>query len=194
MCSQPAYFEADMFTSPLICFAGDVRTVDKLVNGDYNTMDDAHMWLAPVKRQLSAAAAATASQRHAAQWAALPEAVQPYNLLSVRMPAGGAWLSGLRVWNYNKSPQDTARGVKRMLVLAGGFGGSERAGALAACGCWAGRCMAGPLQGCGDLGIPLNMEWSVRQLHRLKACSAKARIEHGGSTHCATLAAVVGSA
>ena len=91
------------------------------------------MWLAPVKRQLSAAAAASASHRasHAGQgssFASLPEAAKAFNILSVRMPAGGAWLSGLRVWNYNKSAADTARGVKRMLVLAGEQGCTEAAG------------------------------------------------------------------
>ncbi len=87
------------------------------------------MWLAPLKRQLSAPAAAAASAKNrlsnagrAAGWARLPEAARDFNLLSVRMPAGGARLSGLQVWNYNKSPADAARGVKRMLVLAGGQG------------------------------------------------------------------------
>ncbi|KAL4434260.1 hypothetical protein ABPG75_000701 [Micractinium tetrahymenae] len=124
----------------LNCFpghSGDVRTVDKLADGCNNTTDDAHMWLAPVKRQLSAAAAAAASASlrasHAGQggsWAGLPEAAQAFNLLSVRLPAGGAWLSGLRVWNYNKSPADTSRGVKRMLVLADGVEVSPPGGVL----------------------------------------------------------------
>lgn len=85
------------------------------------------MWLAPVKRQLSTAAAAVAAASSRASVvgegagrASLPDAVQAFNVLTVRLPAGGALLSGLRVWNYNKSPADTARGVKRMLVLAGG--------------------------------------------------------------------------
>jgi len=100
--------------------------VDKLVDGTNNTMDDIHMWLAPVKRQLSASAASAASSAaggtgHAVDWDTLPEAARPYNVLSVRLPAATA-LAGLRVWNYNKSPQDTARGVKRMLVLAGEAG------------------------------------------------------------------------
>lgn len=111
---------------PCRCPAGDIRTVDKLTDGTSNTMDDTHMWLAPIKRQLSSAviAAYQRQQQHASSSsggdrAPLPEAARPFNLLTIRLPAGSQ-VAGLRVWNYNKSPQDTARGVKRMLVLAGG--------------------------------------------------------------------------
>lgn len=102
-----------------------MRTLDKLVDSTANTTDDAHMWLAPVKRQLSAAVASAASSTPAARGAAaaaaaLPEAARAYNVLRVALPPGGAAVTNLRVWNYNKSATDTARGVKRMLVLAGG--------------------------------------------------------------------------
>lgn len=33
--------------------AGDVRTLDKILDGHNNTMDDTHMWLAPIKRQIA---------------------------------------------------------------------------------------------------------------------------------------------
>jgi hypothetical protein len=115
------------------CSAGDIRTVDKLTDGTSNTMDDTHMWLAPIKRQLSSAVVAAYQRQQQQQQqhdsdsstgsgdrAALPEAARPFNLLTIRLPAGSQ-VAGLRVWNYNKSPQDTARGVKRMLVLAGGW-------------------------------------------------------------------------
>lgn len=96
------------------------------------------MWLAPMRRQLSASVAAGAQRQRGAGSAALsidrnalPDAARPYNALLLRLvpPAGGGSgggsvaVSGLRIWNYNKSPQDTARGVKRMVVLAGGAGG-----------------------------------------------------------------------
>ena len=114
---------------PCHCPAGDIRTVDKLTDGTSNTMDDTHMWLAPIKRQLSSTVVA-AYQRHQQHGSdsfasngdrePLPEAARPFNLLAIRLPAGSQ-VAGLRLWNYNKSPQDTARGVKRMLVLAGGW-------------------------------------------------------------------------
>lgn len=152
-----------------ILHTGDVRTVDKLVDGTSNTSDDAHMWLAPVKRQLTSAAAATASAAAAAQRqqshhqsgggslhidrAALPEAVRQHNLVLIRLQASssssshgsggssgrGVLVSGLQVYNYNKSAADAARGVKRMLVLAGGTEPSRAGlvweGALSGCCC-----------------------------------------------------------
>ena len=112
-------------TDPAVALAtaGDIRTVDKLADGASNTMDDTHMWLAPIKRQLSSAVVA-AYQQHQQRGSGsdrlpLPEATRPFNLLTIRLPAGSQ-VAGLRLWNYNKSAQDTARGVKRMLVLAGG--------------------------------------------------------------------------
>ncbi|PSC76354.1 N-methyltryptophan oxidase [Micractinium conductrix] len=115
--------------------SGDVRTLDKLVDSTANTTDDAHMWLAPVKRQLSAAVASAASSTPAARGAAaaaaaLPEAARAYNVLRVALPPGGAAVTNLRVWNYNKSATDTARGVKRMLVLADGVEVSPPGGVL----------------------------------------------------------------
>lgn len=94
------------------------------------------MWLAPIKRQLSPAVLtacqkrqATAAVQHplaaAVDRSALPEATRPYNVLLLRLaPPGGTPVacSGLLLHNYNKSSQDAARGVKRMIVLAGGLG------------------------------------------------------------------------
>jgi hypothetical protein len=76
-------------------------------------------WLAPLRRQLSGAVlAACASARPSPDRASLPDAARAHNLLVLTLDQP-APLSGLRVWNYNKSAADTARGVKRMVVLAG---------------------------------------------------------------------------
>ena len=97
----------------------------------------------PTAEALAAAAAAAG---------ALPAQLQQHNVLGVRLavavlagvgaPAGGGdgpaspeavvAVAGLRVWNYNKSLslQDTARGVKRMLVLADGVEVSPPGGLL----------------------------------------------------------------
>lgn len=52
---------------------------------------------------------------------AVPESLEQYNLLSVTLGEEAVPILGLRVWNYNKNPADTARGVKRCVVLAGGY-------------------------------------------------------------------------
>lgn len=79
-----------------------------------------------MRRQLSAAVVASCQRlRHSVDRSLLPEAVSPYNLLLVGLEAAGP-VTGLRVWNYNKSPADTARGVKRMIVLAGAPGRDEK--------------------------------------------------------------------
>lgn len=120
---------ADLGPAALPRPAGDIRTVDKLVDGTANTTDDVHMWLAPVRRQLSASVAAACSRparNPPIHRGALPEAAQPHNVLLLRLARPDAsplpvW--GLLIHNYNKNLHDTARGVKRMLVLAGGLGG-----------------------------------------------------------------------
>lgn len=90
------------------------------------------MWLAPIKRQLSPTVAAACQRQQQQQQqaggggsggfvdrGALPEAARPYNVLMVRLAPGGTHVAGLLLWNYNKNSSDTARGVKRMIVLAG---------------------------------------------------------------------------
>ncbi|CAF0808236.1 unnamed protein product [Adineta ricciae] len=68
----------------------DVRTLDKLFDGENITCDDHHMWLCPFSSK---------------------ERVRIMIMLSVSKR-----LHGLRIWNYNKSSDDTYRGVKRLHV------------------------------------------------------------------------------
>ncbi|KAI1896263.1 hypothetical protein AGOR_G00093000 [Albula goreensis] len=67
-------------------YGHDLRTLDKLIDGHNITMEDEHMWLVPFsyggKHELTVCFEK-------------PETV-----------------AGLRIWNYNKSPEDTYRGVK----------------------------------------------------------------------------------
>ncbi|CAL8264226.1 unnamed protein product, partial [Arctogadus glacialis] len=65
----------------------DARTLDKLVDGHNLTTEDHHMWLVP----FSSGA--------------------PPPTLTVSFPRPQP-IAGLRVWNYNKSPEDSYRGVK----------------------------------------------------------------------------------
>lgn len=83
-----------------------------------------------MRRQLSASVLAAAQRSNAGHvdHAALPDASRPYNVLVVRLPPGGVHVTALRLHNYNKSAQDTARGVKRMVVLAGVQGGRKGGG------------------------------------------------------------------
>jgi hypothetical protein len=64
----------------------------------------------------------------------LPDSLKQYNALVVTLGQEPVPILGLRVWNYNKNPADTARGVKRCIVLAGAH--------AVDCGCWLG--WAGP--------------------------------------------------
>ncbi|XP_032429779.1 protein KIAA0556 isoform X2 [Xiphophorus hellerii] len=64
----------------------DSRTLDKLIDGHNITTDDLHMWLIPF----------SAGESHT---------------LSVAFSRQQA-VAGLRVWNYNKSSEDSYRGVK----------------------------------------------------------------------------------
>ncbi|XP_014661506.1 PREDICTED: uncharacterized protein KIAA0556-like isoform X2 [Priapulus caudatus] len=66
----------------------DVRTLDKLVDGTNITMNDKHMWLIPF----------TETQDHR---------------IAIAF-ANAITLTGLRLWNYNKSSEDTYRGAKIM--------------------------------------------------------------------------------
>ncbi|CAF0803169.1 unnamed protein product [Rotaria sordida] len=68
----------------------DVRTLDKLFDGENITCDDHHMWLCPFSKneKIRIIISLNASKR----------------------------LHGLRIWNYNKSLDDAYRGVKRLHV------------------------------------------------------------------------------
>ncbi|KAL8620866.1 hypothetical protein ACOMHN_047037 [Nucella lapillus] len=69
----------------------DDRTLDKLIDGTAITMSDEHMWLIPF----------TVGQSHTVT------ITFPHETL----------VSGLRIWNYNKTPEDTYRGARIMHVL-----------------------------------------------------------------------------
>ena len=68
----------------LICFLSNISS--SLIDGVNVTMSDEHMWLAPF----------TDGGDH---------------LVTVDLGRASS-ISGLRVWNYNKSPDDTHRGVR----------------------------------------------------------------------------------
>ncbi|XP_047667249.1 katanin-interacting protein isoform X3 [Tachysurus fulvidraco] len=68
----------------------DLRTLDKLFDGQNITTDDEHMWLIPF----------TPGSEHT---------------LSIQFDQSQT-IAGLRVWNYNKSPEDSYRGVRALCV------------------------------------------------------------------------------
>ena len=49
----------------------------------------------------------------------IPDSLKDYNVLAVTLGEEPVSVLGLRFWNYNKSPADTTRGLKRCIVLAG---------------------------------------------------------------------------
>ncbi|XP_026114123.1 protein KIAA0556-like isoform X1 [Carassius auratus] len=75
-------------------YSSDLRTLDKLFDGMNLTTDDKHMWLIPF----------SSGSDHT---------------LTVRF-ARLQTIAGFRMWNYNKSPEDSYRGVKVMRVFLDG--------------------------------------------------------------------------
>ncbi|XP_070580044.1 protein KATNIP homolog isoform X2 [Ptychodera flava] len=71
-------------------YNNDERTLDKLIDGENVTMTDQHMWLIPFL-----------------------EGDEHYICIDLGKPTK---VSGLRVWNYNKSTEDTYRGAKLVHV------------------------------------------------------------------------------
>ncbi|CAF3553894.1 unnamed protein product [Rotaria sp. Silwood1] len=71
-------------------YANDVQTLDKLFDGENVTCDENHMWLCPFNKK---------------------DKVRIIITLSVSKK-----LHGLRIWNYNRSPDDTYQGIKRLHV------------------------------------------------------------------------------
>ncbi|XP_029312207.1 protein KIAA0556 isoform X3 [Cottoperca gobio] len=69
----------------------DRRTLDKLIDGHNITTDDQHMWLIPFSYG------------------------EPHTLNMTFNQA--QTIAGLRIWNYNKSPEDSYRGVKAIHVF-----------------------------------------------------------------------------
>ncbi|CAJ0917162.1 unnamed protein product [Ranitomeya imitator] len=66
-------------------YQDDSRTLDKLIDGMNITSEDSHMWLIPF----------TCGENHT---------------ITISFDKAEA-VAGLRFWNYNKSPEDTYRGV-----------------------------------------------------------------------------------
>ncbi|XP_060222850.1 katanin-interacting protein isoform X2 [Meriones unguiculatus] len=67
-------------------YTDDSRTLDKLIDGTNITTEDEHMWLIPFSPGLD-------------------------HVLMIHFDRAQS-IAGLRLWNYNKSPEDTYRGVK----------------------------------------------------------------------------------
>ncbi|GAB4816700.1 hypothetical protein N2152v2_003746 [Parachlorella kessleri] len=111
--------------------SGDVRTVDKLVDGENVTMDDTH---------------------------GIPDSLKDYNVLVITLGEEPVPVLGLRFWNYNKSPADTTRGLKRCIVLADGVEVSPPGGVLV---------RKAPGTAAFDFGqlIPLSTQWVQQQHH-----------------------------
>jgi len=78
--------------------SGDDRTIDKVLDGVNVTMDDSHMWLAPIPNG------------------------GPPNTVTVSFDEEYApMVSAVRIWNYNKNLDDTGRGVRELRVFADGL-------------------------------------------------------------------------
>jgi len=75
-------------------YSGDYRTLDKLIDGVNNTTDDRHMWMIPFNKL----------EQH---W------------ISITLPKA-QYISALTFYNYNKSIEDTSRGIKRITILVDG--------------------------------------------------------------------------
>ncbi|KAI4877858.1 hypothetical protein NFI96_032693 [Prochilodus magdalenae] len=75
-------------------YNNDLRTLDKLFDGQNITTDDEHMWLIPF----------SPSSDHT---------------LTIEFSQSQT-IAGLRIWNYNKSPEDSYRGLRALRVCVDG--------------------------------------------------------------------------
>eukprot|EP00826_Nyctotherus_ovalis_P028841 TRINITY_DN2273_c0_g1_i11.p1 TRINITY_DN2273_c0_g1~~TRINITY_DN2273_c0_g1_i11.p1 ORF type:complete len:100 (+),score=14.80 TRINITY_DN2273_c0_g1_i11:444-743(+) len=82
---------------------GDIRTVDKLVDGCNATLDDRHMWLAPLRNTKVYAV----TNREVAKCP---------NVVTVTFE-GQVALGGVRLWNYTKTVE---RGVQELGIFCDG--------------------------------------------------------------------------
>jgi len=71
-------------------YSGDYRTIDKIIDGTNLTTDDRHMWLIPFNKG------------------------QPHKI-TITLPKP-TYLSSIKFYNYNKSTEDTNRGVKIVTI------------------------------------------------------------------------------
>ncbi|KAM6155908.1 katanin-interacting protein [Rhynchocyon petersi] len=76
-------------------YTEDSRTLDKLIDGVNITTEDEHMWLIPFSPGLD-------------------------HMVTIRFDRAQS-ITGLRFWNYNKSPEDTYRGAKIVHVSLDGL-------------------------------------------------------------------------
>ena len=75
--------------------SGDVRVLSNLVNGVNITTDARCMWLTPF----------------------VPKSSSPSVNLSINFEQR-VKIAYMKVWNYNKSPEDSFRGVKKIEIAA----------------------------------------------------------------------------
>jgi hypothetical protein len=74
---------------------GNLSNPSRMIDGEYNTVDEKHMWLAPMP-------------------------APPNNLeILITIPAS-IQLGGMRLWNYNKSFLDSVKGIRELEVLLNG--------------------------------------------------------------------------
>jgi protein JBTS26 len=69
-------------------YTNDPRTIDKLMDGFYNTCDDMHVWLAPYTKN---------------------------NQIFIELPKHTT-ISMIRIWNYNKNRIHSYRGAKDIKI------------------------------------------------------------------------------
>eukprot|EP00931_Biecheleriopsis_adriatica_P060466 TRINITY_DN36321_c0_g1_i1.p1 TRINITY_DN36321_c0_g1~~TRINITY_DN36321_c0_g1_i1.p1 ORF type:complete len:1561 (+),score=282.18 TRINITY_DN36321_c0_g1_i1:78-4685(+) len=84
--------------------SGDVRTLDKLLDGVACTTDDSHMWLAPFLKVGAAGKGALAQDE------------APRNMLRIDFGGQKHEVAGFNMWNYNKNVEDTCRGIREFSV------------------------------------------------------------------------------
>ena len=86
-------------------YSGDYRTLDKLIDGVNTTTDDRHMWLIPF----------TQGQSHNIK-------------LEIECGEEGREIGGLRIYNYNKSGEDSSRGARTISISIDGKLATSRKG------------------------------------------------------------------
>jgi hypothetical protein len=69
--------------------------LDRLVNGVNQTTDDENMWLVPRNLECK------------------------YPIIKIDIENPETAIAGLRIWNYNKNPEDICRGVSHAFFMAG---------------------------------------------------------------------------